>query len=389
MRFKVPSAPRRSPNARPTDLVLVSLVLVLAVVVGPARAADLSGTLEPGLTVPLTPPQSEIFRPGVGQTLKLLFGVTPYLDVGPAAQFIVLQAGHDGEESGALWTLGGGARLKWPHDSPSFWGLSPWVDVDALYVRTGALHRPGFDVAAGITLPLDFARTVRVGPFVRYTHVVQIDRVGADNHDAKLLTVGVGVEFGNGAASTTEPPPTEVSDASHDVTHDVTHEVTREVCSDGDDDGVPDVVDRCPEVKGVSDAWGCPAYQKVVVQKDKLELKEKLYFAWDAATLEPASYPVLDEVVQALQDNRGFRVQVEGHTDSTGGDDHNQTLSEQRAAAVVDYLVAHGIGKDRLVAKGFASSVPTDTNGTVEGRENNRRVEFVVSFIILDKASTK
>jgi OmpA-OmpF porin, OOP family len=93
---------------------------------------------------------------------------------------------------------------------------------------------------------------------------------------------------------------------------------------------------------------------------------------------------VLDEVVQALNDNKNFKVQVEGHTSSEGGDDHNQTLSEQRAAAVLDYLVTHGISKDRLVSKGFASTVPADTNATSAGRENNRRVEFVVNFIILN-----
>lgn len=92
---------------------------------------------------------------------------------------------------------------------------------------------------------------------------------------------------------------------------------------------------------------------------------------------------MLDEVVQALKDNTGFRVQVEGHADSSGAYDHNQTLSEQRATAVLEYLAAHGIANSRLASKGFSSSVPLDTNGTVAGRENNRRVEFVVSFVIL------
>src|SRR5208283_2533829 len=99
--------------------------------------------------------------------------------------------------------------------------------------------------------------------------------------------------------------------------------------------------------------------------------------------LEDASFPVLDEVVQALKDNKSFRVQVEGHASSEGGDEHNQTLSEKRAEAVLDYLVAHGIEKERLVSKGFGSSVPADTNTTEAGREKNRRVEFVVYFIIL------
>jgi outer membrane protein OmpA-like peptidoglycan-associated protein len=148
---------------------------------------------------------------------------------------------------------------------------------------------------------------------------------------------------------------------------------------------VPDSVDRCPDAVGGTENWGCPAYQKLIVKRDKLELKEKLYFAWDQGTLQEASFPVLDEVVQALKDNRGFRVQVEGRSSSEGTSDHNQTLSEKRANAVLDYLVSRGIDKERLVSKGFAASVPIDTNETSAGRENNRRVEFVVNFIILEQ----
>jgi hypothetical protein len=93
------------------------------------------------------------------------------------------------------------------------------------------------------------------------------------------------------------------------------------------------------------------------------------------------------EVVQALNDNKSFRVQVEGHASSEGGDDHNQTLSEKRAEAVLNYLVTHGIDRERLASKGFGSSVPLDTNETIAGRENNRRVEFVVYFTILNDRS--
>jgi OmpA-OmpF porin, OOP family len=159
------------------------------------------------------------------------------------------------------------------------------------------------------------------------------------------------------------------------------------VCPDRDRDGVPDNMDHCPDVAGPVDNWGCPAYKKIIVHRDKLELREKLYFAFDQAVLQDVSYPVMDEVVQALNDNIGFRVQVEGHSSSDGDSDHNQTLSEQRAEAVMNYLVSHGIAKDRLASKGFGSSVPIDTNETVDGRENNRRVEFVVYFTILNEGN--
>jgi outer membrane protein OmpA-like peptidoglycan-associated protein len=89
---------------------------------------------------------------------------------------------------------------------------------------------------------------------------------------------------------------------------------------------------------------------------------------------------MLDQVVRVLTDNKSFHVQVEGHTDASGTVEHNQMLSEQRAAAVVDYLATRGVPKDRVSSKGFASSVPLDTNDTAAGRENNRRVEFVLKL---------
>ena len=133
---------------------------------------------------------------------------------------------------------------------------------------------------------------------------------------------------------------------------------------------------------------GCPVYEKVIVQPDKLVLKEKIAFAWNSALIGDTSRPALDEVAQALRDNLSFRVQVDGHASSDGGDVHNQALSEERASAVVDYLVARGVARDRLIAKGFSSSVPAATNGTAAGRETNRRVEFVVDFIIVKEGNT-
>jgi OmpA-OmpF porin, OOP family len=157
---------------------------------------------------------------------------------------------------------------------------------------------------------------------------------------------------------------------------------------DRDGDGVSDAADNCPDVAGPVENSGCPAYQKIVVQPDKLELKEKIAFARDSALLGETSRPVLDEVAQALKDNPSFRVQVDGHASSEGGDAHNQVLSEDRASAVVDYLVGRGVARNRLSSKGFSSSVPAATNDTAAGRVTNRRVEFVVDFIIVKEGNT-
>lgn len=356
------------------------LAFAVLAVATPVTATDLSFKLEPGVAIPLTAPQSDVYGVGFGQSFKALFGVTDFLDVGPSASFMLLPASQRLAESGVVWGLGAGVRLKRPHDAESFYGISPWLDADALYIRTGELNRAGFDAAIGASIPVGAQRTFWVGPFVRYLHIMQPPREGYDNRDAKLLTLGVSFEAGTGIERKREAPvPAEVRTVTSAVAY----------CPDRDSDQIPDDVDHCPEVAGPMDFWGCPAYEKVVVKKDKLELKEKLYFAWNAATLMPASFPVLDDVAQALKDNKNFRVQVEGHTDSSGADDHNQTLSEQRAAAVLDYLASKGVSKDRLISKGFSSSVPRDTNETAAGRENNRRVEFVVSFIILNEKGSR
>jgi len=349
----------------------------------PAPASHFALKVEPGLALPLTDPQSQAFKVGGGQTIKALWGLTPYLDVGPSATFMALPSEGPPGDAGTAWGFGGGVRVKRPHDVPggALAAVSPWLDADALYIRTGALNRPGFAAAAGVSIPIGESRSFWIGPFARYLHVMQGERAGFDNRDAKVVSLGVSLEVGTGRRRERRA----VAVAPEVRTVIVNKETF--LCPDRDKDQIPDEVDRCPDVAGSMDSWGCPAYEKIAIQRDKLELKEKLYFAWNQASLQEISFPVLDEVVHALNDNKGFRVQIEGHSSSEGGDGRNQALSEQRAAAVLDYLASHGIEKDRLDSKGLSSSVPIDTNTTVAGRENNRRVEFVVHFIIVNKGS--
>jgi outer membrane protein OmpA-like peptidoglycan-associated protein len=343
---------------------------------------QLSVSVEPGLAMAMTDPQSQRTDAGFGQTLKLLFGVTPYLEIGPTAAFTTLPTAASMTTPGTAWAFGGGARLMRPHDAVGFYGISPWVDADALYVRTGGLDRPGFAAAAGLAMPLDDRRRFWLGPYARYFQILQGERSGFDNRDAKILELGISLEVGTGlerkrAARVAVAEPAMLVPAPLPVP-----------APDRDGDGVSDATDSCPDVAGTAENAGCPVYEKVIVQPDKLVLKEKIAFAWNSALIGDTSRPALDEVAQALRDNLSFRVQVDGHASSEGGDVHNQALSEERASAVVDYLVARGVARDRLISKGFSSSVPAATNGTAAGRETNRRVEFVVDFIIVKKGNT-
>ncbi|MGD0299872.1 MAG: OmpA family protein [Bryobacteraceae bacterium] len=96
-------------------------------------------------------------------------------------------------------------------------------------------------------------------------------------------------------------------------------------------------------------------------------------------SLRPAAREKLARVAGILSGHPGLRLQVEGYTDSVGGDDYNQLLSENRASSVRDYLTGAGIPTASVTSKGFGKTEPVASNDTSAGRQQNRRVELVVS----------
>ena len=101
-------------------------------------------------------------------------------------------------------------------------------------------------------------------------------------------------------------------------------------------------------------------------------------FATDSAAIDPASAVVLDVAADQLRGRPGVSVVVEGHTDSTGSEAHNQALSQRRADSVRSYLVRKGVPAAQLTARGFGESNPIASNDTADGRAMNRRVELEV-----------
>jgi len=99
-------------------------------------------------------------------------------------------------------------------------------------------------------------------------------------------------------------------------------------------------------------------------------------FDFNKSTLQPASDPVLQQVLDLLKKNPAQKIEVQGHTDNVGGDAYNQTLSEARAKAIVAWLTQRGIAGDRLTAKGLGKTRPVADNATDAGRAKNRRVEI-------------
>lgn len=103
-----------------------------------------------------------------------------------------------------------------------------------------------------------------------------------------------------------------------------------------------------------------------------------ILFDVDSYKIKAESFKTLKEIGQLLQDDPQLRLSIEGHTDSDGSDEHNQTLSQNRANSVRDYLIStYNIDLTRLEAKGWGESKPIDTNDSPEGKANNRRVELV------------
>lgn len=152
---------------------------------------------------------------------------------------------------------------------------------------------------------------------------------------------------------------------------------------DNDGDGIPDAKDKCPnepeDFDGDQDEDGCPdLYKSIVIKEDKIELKQKIHFAFNKATILPDSFGLLEEVASALKDHPKIKVRIEGHTDSKGSDTYNLKLSDARAKSVRDFLIQRGVSPDRMIAIGYGESRPIADNETEEGRQMNRRVEFFI-----------
>jgi outer membrane protein OmpA-like peptidoglycan-associated protein len=98
----------------------------------------------------------------------------------------------------------------------------------------------------------------------------------------------------------------------------------------------------------------------------------------DSATVNNNFKPVLDKVAATLVEYDQTIIEVAGHTDSTGSETYNQSLSERRASSVASYLSSRGVPSQRLITVGGGESHPVASNDTAEGREQNRRVEITI-----------
>lgn len=150
---------------------------------------------------------------------------------------------------------------------------------------------------------------------------------------------------------------------------------------DSDKDGIADAQDACPKEPGEPDVDpkknGCPKFIRRISGSSEIQILKTIEFATAKSTILQKSFPILDEVVRLVKVNPDIaHLDIEGHTDNKGSDDLNEKLSNERAHAVMKYMVEHGVEESRLSAAGYGPKRPIADNNTADGRQRNRRVEF-------------
>ena len=148
-------------------------------------------------------------------------------------------------------------------------------------------------------------------------------------------------------------------------------------CKDSDNDGVADVKDNCPDKAGAMANKGCPEEKTTkTLINDQIN---DVTFEYDRYDLTNEAKSILDGVAEFMAMNPSVKLTINGHTDNSGGEMNNKTLSMNRAEAAATYLQAKGVAKSRLTTKGFGKSMPKATNDTPEGKQLNRRVELKIN----------
>ncbi|MAX70651.1 MAG: cell envelope biogenesis protein OmpA [Flavobacteriaceae bacterium] len=145
---------------------------------------------------------------------------------------------------------------------------------------------------------------------------------------------------------------------------------------DTDGDGILDKDDKCPNEAGTAANNGCPEVKPTQEVMETLNSYARtILFDTGKASFQKETDQVLQAMVAIFKEYPQANFAIEGHTDSVGAKSTNQALSDRRANAVRDYLIANGIKAERLTAKGYGEENPIATNKTRAGRAENRRVE--------------
>jgi outer membrane protein OmpA-like peptidoglycan-associated protein len=122
-----------------------------------------------------------------------------------------------------------------------------------------------------------------------------------------------------------------------------------------------------------------PKRGDVEIAGNEIKIKKQIHFEVDSAKISLDSTGLLEEIADTIVRNPCLKqIEVQGHTDNTGGKEHNKVLSDQRANSVREWLLSHNVEPGRLIALGYGQERPISPNVTPAGKERNRRVQFII-----------
>ena len=152
---------------------------------------------------------------------------------------------------------------------------------------------------------------------------------------------------------------------------------------DNDKDGIPDKDDKCPNepetYNGFEDEDGCPDKGRVIVRKGKIEILDKIYFETDKDVIKEVSFPLLDAIAATIKGHPEIAlIEIQGHADERGDDEHNLDLTDRRAHSVMRALEDRGVELGRLKARGYGETKPVCRQHNEDCWSKNRRVEFII-----------
>ena len=152
---------------------------------------------------------------------------------------------------------------------------------------------------------------------------------------------------------------------------------------DNDKDRILDVNDKCPNepetYNGFEDEDGCPDKGRVIVRKGKLEILDKIYFETDKTDIKSESFPLLDAIAATLKGNPQIQlIEIQGHADERGNDEHNLELTEGRSASVQEGAGPAQRRAEPLKNHGYGETKPLCTQHNEDCWSKNRRVEFII-----------
>ena len=339
-----------------------------------------------GGTLPVGAPQSKEYGVGGGGAVALelpvaaVFGIqaeagalaqtksarpadATLADHGPGASVF-------GALGGRLRPFGGGGRVA---------GL--WVDANVGLAQTGGASRVTFDTHVGHDFRVGSGR-FDVGPFAGYTHIVQPENTLRPD-DAHVLWIGVHVALG--APFPPPPAPPQMARVTPPPPPPPTPPPPLpEPPSDRDNDTVVDADDACPDVPGIPTADaktnGCPPEgEHVRVEGMRIVLDDVIHFDTDSPRVRHVSWAIVKQVADFINANVDvLEVDIEGHADIIGTEEHNQRLSEERAKSVKRLLEHYGVDPNKLTAHGHGESRPRAVGATERQFRQNRRVEFTI-----------